>query len=97
MALWLAACTRHPAGAPSEAWKPEQIWPDDTRVIIEKGQLLTGILDKATLGEWWSPAHWRRFLRGRHADPLITTNTTVFVCACIILQATRAARCCTSS
>jgi len=30
--------------------KLSDLWPDDTQVLIERGQLLTGILDKASLG-----------------------------------------------
>jgi DNA-directed RNA polymerase II subunit RPB1 len=43
---------RDSQGAPTDdkEWKPAQIWPDDTHVIIQSGELLTGIVDKAILG-----------------------------------------------
>ena len=37
-------------GAPDTPWSLTQLWADDTRVVIERGQLLMGILDKASLG-----------------------------------------------
>ena len=42
--------SRNSQGAPDTAWPLSALWPDDTRVIIERGQLLAGILDKASLG-----------------------------------------------
>lgn len=39
------------SGAPDPAPPPEALHPNDTRVIIDRGQLLAGIVDKKTLGK----------------------------------------------
>ena len=43
--------TLNSSGAPDESFTAEELHPKDTKVIIDRGELLAGIIDKKTLGK----------------------------------------------